>query len=142
MEKKKVGKPPKYKTPEEMQAKVDEYFRSCEGTYKKDASGELILDKHGEPTRTGDVPLTMAGLQNALGFKSHRSFHDYAEKPSFRPIIMRARLRVEQYAEECLFDRNAYSGAAFVLQYGFGWNKFRPDDESPAPIVNIINEVK
>lgn len=142
MKKNPVGKPPMYKTPAEMQERVDTYFRACEGTYKRNASGAYIFDKHGNPMLTGAVPLTMAGLQNALGFKSHRSFHDYVQKKAFRPIIMKARLRVEQYAEERLFDRNGYSGAAFVLQYGFGWNKDREPEETPTPIINVINDIK
>ena len=142
MKKNPVGKPPMYKTPAEMQAKIDAYFRACEGTYKRDASGAYIFDKHGCPILTGAVPLTMAGLQNALGFKSHHSIRDYAQKKAFRPIIMKARLRVEQYAEERLFDRDGYSGAAFVLQYGFGWNKTCEPGEPATPIIRIINEVK
>ena len=132
-----VGKPPKYKTPEEMQERIDAYFKSCEGEYRTAPSGELLLDRRGKPTRTGDAPLTMAGLQNALGFKSHRSFTDYANKKAFRLVIMKARLRVEQYAEERLFDQDGYSGAAFVLQYGFGWNKEKAGNTVSMVSVNI-----
>lgn len=142
MSKKTTGRPPMYKTPEEMQAKVEAYFTACKGTYTRDASGELILNRRGEPTLSGGTPPTMTGLQNALGFKSHRSFTDYAQKKAFRPIIMKARIRVEQYTEERLFDRDGYSGAAFVLQYGFGWNKTLESEEPATPIIRIINEVK
>ena len=138
MSKKTAGRPPMYKTPEEMQAKVEAYFAACEGTQTRDTSGELILNRRGEPTLSGGTPPTIAGLQNALGFKSHRSFTDYAQKKAFRPIIMKARLRVEQYTEERLFDRDGYSGAAFVLLYGFGWKKQYPVEEPSRPVISII----
>ena len=37
----KVGRPPMYKTPEEMQKAIDKYFEDCNGEYITDEEGNL-----------------------------------------------------------------------------------------------------
>ena len=41
--KKTVGRPPKYKTKEEIEEKIEAYFKKCEGEILKDNNGDWLL---------------------------------------------------------------------------------------------------
>ena len=127
--KKKVGRPPKFKSKEEMQEKIDTYFADCEEKILKDDKNNPILDKNGKPVIYGTRPLTMSGLANALGFSSRQSLLNYEGKKEFMDTIMRARARVEQYTEECLFDKNSANGAKFSLANNFEGSKEKQELE-------------
>lgn len=133
------GRPPKYTDAGELQARIDAYFDSCRGHYRRDDTGAFVLDRNGRPILDGAAPITMTGLQIALGFRSRQSLCDYRGRREFAHIIERARLRVEQYAEESLFSRDSYNGAAFVLQNCFGWKCEAAVEEKPLPAVHIVN---
>lgn len=123
-EKNPVGRPPMYKTPEEMQKKIDEYFESCKGELVYDAEGRPILDKNGNQLRAGARPLTITGLALALGFNSRLALIKYEDKEDFVNTVKRAKAKVEQYAEERLFDRDGVNGAKFSLSNNFnGWKE-------------------
>lgn len=127
----KAGRPPKYKTVEELQQKIDEYFKSCEGEMLKDENGEAVLDKHGNPVWIHIKPPTVTGLALALGFTSRQSLLDYQAKPQFLDTIARAKSRCEQYAEERLFDRDGANGAKFSLTNNFkGWHSEKAVDDA------------
>ena len=111
-----VGRPPKFRTKEEIQEKIDAYFKECEG--------ELLLDSNGNPTctKTGLVyikqpkPPTVTGLALALGFASRQSLMEYQGKKEFADTIIRAKSR--------LFDRDGVNGAKFSLINNFrGWGE-------------------
>ena len=107
-----------------MQEKIDNYFKECEGEVLKNEDGSIFTDKNGMPVIVGARPLTMSGLANALGFSSRQSLLNYEGKKEFMDTIMRARARVEQYTEECLFDKNSANGAKFSLANNFeGWKE-------------------
>ena len=138
-----MGKPPKFKTVEEMQEKIDAYFKACEGEVLRDDDGKPYLNKWGEAVIIGKRPLTMSGLANALGFESRFSLRYYKGKPAFRSSIQRAQSRIEQYTEERLFDKDGSNGAKFSLQNNFkGWDVSKEQaKENAAPVVNIINDI-
>ncbi len=120
----KVGRPPMYTTAEEIQEKIDKYFEQCEGTMKTDSEGNVLVDKYGDPVMFGRKPLTITGLALALGFTSRQALLNYQAKPEFVDTIMRAKARVEQYAEERLFDNAGANGAKFSLANNFeGWKE-------------------
>lgn len=135
-----MGKPRMYKTPEEMQQKIDAYFSSCEFHYKTDDQGRLILNGSGQPIKEGGCPPTLTGLQNALGFRSRQTMLNYRGRREFRDMLLLARSRCEQYAEERLFDRDGYFGAAWVLTYCYGWGKDGEEEKSSSPTVQILNK--
>lgn len=119
----KVGRPPKYKNVEEIEEKIERYFRECEGEILKDDDGKPILNKFGNPVIVGQKPLTVTGLALALGFTNRQSLLNYQGKKEFFDTITRAKSVVEKYAEERLFDRDGSSGAQFNLRNNFkGWN--------------------
>lgn len=116
-----AGRPPKYKSKKELQAKIDEYFSKCEG--------EIVVIE-GEAVRVGARPLTITGLALALGFNSRQSLLNYQEKEEFLDTIARAKSRVEQYAEEKLFDKGSSNGAKFSLMNNFeGWKEKQDIEE-------------
>lgn len=121
-EKNKGGRPPMYKTVEEIQEKIDKYFEECEGTVLNNENGEVVLNKYGDPVIVGRKPLTITGLALALGFNSRQALLNYQDKPEFYDTITRAKAKVEQYAEERLFDKDGSNGAKFSLSNNFkGW---------------------
>lgn len=97
-----MGRPPKIKSPNEMQSKIDKYFRDC--------------DKKREP-------YTITGLAIALGFASRQSFLDYCErkddKDLYADIVKKGKFMVENAYEKRLNEPYP-TGAIFVLK-NFGW---------------------
>ena len=127
----KVGRPAAYKTPEEMQAKIDAYFEECEGVYVRDKDGKIETDKYDNPITTKKRPLTITGLALALGFNSRQSLLNYQDDPLFMDTIRRAKSKVEQYAEERLFDKEGVNGAKFNLSNNFkGWSEKQQIDSN------------
>ncbi len=119
-----VGCPPMYKTPEEMQKVIDAYFEECNGVYVRDEDGVIETDKNGHPITTKPKPLTITGLALALGFTSRQALLNYEGKEEFVDTIKKAKAKVEQYAEERLFDKDGVNGAKFNLSNNFkGWNE-------------------
>lgn len=102
------GRPPLFDSPEDLQAKVDEYFddddhkwmQGLEGMYQKE-------------------PITICGLAYFLGFESRQSFYDYEKRDGFSYIIKKARLKVESEYEIKL-SRSNPTGSIFALK-NMGW---------------------
>ena len=117
-----LARPLKYKTVEELQAAIDQYFTSCEGELLKNSEGEVVLDKHGAPIVVGSHPPTVTGLAYALGFSSRKALLDYQGRKAFCNTITRAKLYIESYTEQRLFDRDGVNGAKFSLEHNFRWN--------------------
>lgn len=119
----KIGRPPKYKNREEIEEKIEKYFKDCEGHELTDEEGNTVYNKYGYPVIVDRKPLTITGLALALGFASRQALLNYQGKQEFNDTITRAKTRVEQYAEERLFDKDGSSGAQFSLRNNFkGWN--------------------
>ena len=119
-----IGRPPMYKNKEEIQEKIDAYFEECKGKILTDDEGNIVTDKYGEAIYIDKKPLTITGLALALGFNSRQSLLNYQDKEEFVDTITRAKARVEQYAEERLFDKNGANGAKFSLANNFeGWKE-------------------
>ncbi len=123
-EQNKGGRPPFYNTKEEMQEKIDAYFEECKGRYLEDADGQPVRDKYGYPVIIDARPLTITGLALALGFNSRQALLNYQAKDEFHDTILRAKAKVECYAEERLFDKDGANGAKFSLANNFeGWKE-------------------
>ena len=114
-----------YNTPEELQKAVDAYFDSCYGPgYYR---GMPILDPHGDPVIMQIQPFTLTGLARHLHISTVTLFKYEAHSkaglipPEYAEIILDAKLRIQEYAERRLYDKDGTSGARFVLEAGFGW---------------------
>ena len=80
-----------------------------------------MRDKFGEIIMMDARPPTVTGLALALGFHSRQSLLNYQAKKEFMDTITRAKMRVEEYCETRLFDRDGQRGAEFNLRYNFRW---------------------
>lgn len=125
--KSRAGRPPKYKTVEEMQAKIDAYFTACEGTPLLDDDDRPVVYK-GRPVILWAQPPTVTGLALALGFTGRQALLNYQAKAKFVDAITRAKARCEAYTESRLYDREGSNGAQFSLKCNFGWNDKAPAD--------------
>ena len=139
---KQVGRPPIYKTANEIEEKIDAYFKECEGEILKDDNGKTVLNKFGNPVVINRKPPTVTGLALALGFTSRLDLLRYQGKEEFCNTITRAKSMVEQYAEERLFDRDGSNGAQFSLRNNFkGWDADKKNDDSGDGKITIVNNI-
>lgn len=120
-----MARPLKYKTVDELQAAIDQYFNACKGEVLLDDKGSVVTDKHGRPIIIDAEPPTVTGLAFALGFSSRQSLLNYQGRKAFLDTITRAKLRCEAYAEGRLYDRDGSRGAEFSLKYNFRWEEAR-----------------
>lgn len=119
-----VGRPLIFKTPEEMQKVIDEYFDWCDnrGIEKVDDDGKRYMI-------ASPAPYTMSGLARRLGM-DRRTLVDYTERDEFLPTLKAARERVHEDVETRLMEKQA-TGAIFNLKNNFGWK-----DESKTDITS------
>ena len=100
VEKNKIGRPVKYKTVEQLQVVLDEYF---------------------EVHNTVDNPPLMSGLALELGL-SRQGLLEYSRKDLFSDAIKRARQMVEVMNEHMLLTKKTSPiGNIFNLKNNFGW---------------------
>ena len=118
----------KYQAPEEMHRAIDAYFKDCEGELLLGEDGNPVLDKQGLPVVVNARPPTVTGLALALGLSSRQSLLNYQGRKEFRETVLRAKLRVEDYCERRLYDKDARQGAEFNLRFNFHWQE--PEGES------------
>ncbi len=114
MEKNKGGRPPKYKTREALQAKIDEYFDSCwvdKITQVTDKDGNITESN----VRYQNRPYTIMGLALALGM-TRETLCQYAKDGRFSDIVKKAKQTVEMYVEEMLLEGKNAAGPIFWLK--------------------------
>jgi hypothetical protein len=137
----KGGRPPMYKTVEEMQEKIDAYFEKCKGRVFEH-NGEPVTDKYGMPIIIDAEPPTVTGLALALGFTSRQALLNYQDKKEFVDTVTRAKARVEHYAEMRLFDKDGANGAKFSLANNFeGWKEKQSIEADVNSTMNISIEL-
>lgn len=137
-----MGKAPKYTSVKEVEDKIAQYFEKCKGYPLTDDEGKQVYNKFGQPIFVDVHPPTVTGLALALGFTSRQALLNYQAKPQFVDTITRAKARVEQYAEERLFDRDGSNGAQFSLRINFkGWDVDKKNDDSGEGKITIVNNI-
>ena len=138
-----AGRKLKFPTPESMQKAIDAYFEDCKGEPLRDDDGHILLNKFGEPVYIGVKPLTVTGLALALGFTSRQALLDYQGRGEYKAIVEAAKLKIENYAETRLYDRDGWNGAKFTLQNNFKhWDADKAgQDDKKAPAINIICDI-
>jgi len=88
------GRPPIFKTPEEMQTAIDIYF---------------------ETRKTEKRPITIMGLALALGM-TRQGLLEYGAKDEFSDTVYRAKALVVDSVEEMLFTGQPAAGPCFWLK--------------------------
>lgn len=132
-----AGRPPTYKTVEEMQTLIDEYFEKSKGEPLM-IDGEPYMYK-GEIVLINKYPLTVTGLAIALGFTSRAALLNYQGKSEFVNAITRAKLIIEDYANRRLYDKEGVNGAKFTLANNYeGYKERQEVDLSIKEMPDII----
>lgn len=113
------GRPPKFKTPEELKEACDEYVAANLGK------------------------MTVTGLAMWLGFCDRQSLYDYEKREGYSCIIKEARLAVENDYELSLRSPSV-TGAIFALK-NMGWkdhNRTELTGADGAPLAVTWQETK
>ena len=127
----------KYKTVEELQAAVDNYF--AVDAFMPAASGE-----------TEYLP-TMAGLALSLDV-DRRTIVNYSHNEEYFPTIRKARAKIESFIETRLYGNNV-TGCIFNLKNNFDWKDKQEvetkdtthsvsDEELNAKILELMGAIK
>ena len=118
------GRPSIFKSPEELEEKINEYFEYIQG--EKDGEQQVTLSKNGViETRTEPKwirepePPTITGLALFVGFGGKSTMYDYINKVEFSEPLKRAVSYVEKSYELALRN-NSCTGAIFALK-NMGW---------------------
>ena len=120
----KRGRPPKYKTVDEMQNVIDEYFERV--TYINPDTGQKLCRP------------TMSGLANALDM-CRKTLCNYSHKDEFLHTIKKARAKVEESLESALYG-NGVAGVIFNLKNNFDWRDKQEVEQSGVTVVKIMGE--
>jgi len=111
-----LGRPKLWSDPKELEKLIDDYFIMC--------------DEKGKP-------YTMSGLALAIGC-DRRTLINYGNDEDFFLTIKKARDRVENFAEEKLYDRNVPTvGVIFNLKNNWNWVDKQEIDANVDNDVNI-----
>lgn len=94
------GRPPKYKTREELQRRIDEYFKECNQKQE---------------------PYTITGLCIALDI-CRDTLSEYLKNDDFSDTIKKAKIKVENYLEKRLINDSSTTGIIFNLKNNFNWS--------------------
>ncbi|MEH7480248.1 terminase small subunit [Neobacillus drentensis] len=134
MSENKVGRPVKFKSVEELQAAIDNYFKEQDGKGK---------------------PYTITGLALALDTNRQTLInYENNDNKAYFDTIKRAKLKCENYAEEHLFvGKSGVTGAIFNLKNNYGWvdqqviknessNENLSDEEREKRIQELMNKVR
>lgn len=124
-----VGRPPMFKTAEQLQQKIDDYFTKGRNVRK-------IIEGKGVNLKTTDVPvITITGLALYLGFCDRQSLYDMEDLPKFTCTVKKARCRVENNYEEMMQVNINPAGPIFALK-NMGWKDKRETEHSGAIILH------
>ena len=133
-EKKLMGRPPKFSTPEDMQVLIDKYFNEKVGYFPmKDQEGQIVMDKDGMPHMLLYAP-TVSGLALYLGFCDRKSMYEYGAKQNFTHTISTATSRIADFAETQLHQGKP-TGAIFWLK-NHGWH-----DKTESTNINFNSDI-
>lgn len=132
-----VGRPLKYKTAEEMQASIDEYFEIHSPIPMKDASGKPYIDNKGNEMYDLNPP-TLSGLALHLGFVNRASMYDYELRGEFSNTIKEARSRCEQWVESNGLKGNTPPAMAIFALKNYGWTD-KPEKQESNDTANDLS---
>ena len=140
-----AGRPVKYKTAEELEKRIDEYFNSCWADVPVIGSyGPVMVP---DPATPGEKkvlteykqirPYTITGLAVFLDL-TRQGLLEYSEKSEeFSDAIIRAKSKVEQFAEEQLYLCKSANGPQFNLTNNFGWKNKTEVDQTIKGEINV-----
>ena len=108
----KGGRPLKFKSPEELQAKIDDYY-------------EWAKENKKHITITGLAWFLDTNRQTLLRYEEEDSelLKSVSEdvRQAFRDTVKRAKARIEMEYEESLYNKNSAVGAIFTLKNNYNY---------------------
>jgi len=131
------GQPMKYKTVEELQEAVDNYF--AVDAFMTNSSGE------------SEYLPTMAGLALSLDV-DRRTIVNYSHNEQYFPTIRKAKAKIESFIETRLYGNNV-TGCIFNLKNNFDWKDKQEietkdttnevtDEDLNAKIMELMGKIK
>lgn len=87
--------------------RIDEYFEQCRGEPREGKNGETVY--------VNGKPPTLTGLALALGMSSRNELLEFSGSPKEQEYIKQAKLRIENFNEEKLFEKDFARSAIFNL---------------------------
>lgn len=135
------GRPPYYSSPEEMQLLIDEYFKECEGEFLLDNDGDYVLNKYGMPIIIKSRAPSVVGLALKLGFTSRQALINYQERDEYFDSITRAKMKIEEYNNNRLYDKDGVQGAKFNLTVNYGYVDKTETDVNLKGKINIVDDL-
>lgn len=117
-----AGRPLKFESVHELQNKIDEYFDSCfeEVWNYFDGVWTPVLERNGDIKLNQIKPFTISGLAAYLG-TNRQTLLNYESKEEYFDTIRAAKVKIEAYAEESLWQPKIAQGVMFNLKNNFGW---------------------
>lgn len=144
----KCHRPLMFKSPKEIEIKIEEYFKSC---YEEKWFDEIDRDEQGNKLRSEDgkyikkpvkksvqiKPMTITGLASFLG-TNRTTLIRYEEKEPFYNTIKRAKEFIESnYEERALMNDNNPTFSIFTMKNNFNWK-----DQSSVDVNQNINKIE
>lgn len=109
----KIGRPLKFKSPEELQKKIDEYYQ-----WAKDNKKHITIS--GLAWYLGTTRKTLLEYENCDSNDSLKGIED-SVKVEFINAIKRAKARIEMEYEEGLYHKESVVGTIFTLKNNYGY---------------------
>lgn len=121
MTKKKNGRPLKFKTPDELQNKIEEYFVDYCGIDKLGNFGVKLDQESGKKVSSLKQIPTISSLAIFLDV-DRETISNYAKKDKFFGTIKKAKEKILSFNESALY-KNAFNttGVIFNLKNNWGW---------------------
>lgn len=123
-----VGQPPIIKSPQEMEDKINEYFKSLLPQPLLDNNGNVLKTKSGELAFSKERKPSVVGMALYLGYESRQSFYDNIKKPEYSYILKRARSKVELGVLDGGMDDEIPQALTIFLLKQFGYSD-KPREE-------------
>jgi hypothetical protein len=130
-----AGRPLKFKTVEELDNKINDYFTNC-----PDKRPVKMRDSEGSEYMEFIPCYTITGLALHLGFCDKKSLYDYQDRPEFLHSIKQARTKIE-LAYEMILHTGQCTGAIFALK-NFGWKDKHEVEQTNLNTDATIEELK
>lgn len=107
------GQPLKWKTPEELEEKIEEFYKWCDKNNKKKTVSRLAW-------YLGTNRTTLLHYEKASEFDWLKHL-DEDTRLSYVNAIKRAKAYIESEYEESLFNKSETTGAIFTLKNNYNW---------------------
>jgi len=140
-----AGRPLLFSSNEELQEKIDNYYKSC-WDYKRDSNNKIIPNDipnaDTEYVMIQTKPYTVSGLAVYLN-TSRETLMNYQHREEYFDTIKKAKDIIYAYCEERLYT-NKPTGAIFSLKHNYGWKdkqEYKIEEVVVPTVINDADEV-